>query len=127
MTDKEPLSRVAEFRPSARYTRISHTTAPQQATTPAALPPTTNQQSKEPGAVALDPKALQSALSKMTAHVQNLQRALQFSVDEESGETVVKVVDAETKEVIRQIPSEEVLAIANRLRSTAGVLLAESV
>jgi len=124
MIDKEPLSRVAEFRPSARYTRISNVTAPQ---TTAAATPATNEQSKEQGAAALDPKALQSALNKMTEHVQNLQRALQFSVDEESGETVVKVVDSETKEVIRQIPSEELLAIANRLRSTAGVLLAESV
>lgn len=123
MTDKEPLSRVAEFRPSARYAHISNVTALQGG--PAPTPST--QQSKEPNPVAPDAKALQTALDKMTAHVQNLQRALQFSVDEESGETIVKVVDTETKEVIRQIPSEELLAIANRLRSTAGVLVADSV
>ncbi len=126
MIDKEPLSRVAEFRPSARYAQISNVAGPQAS--PATAPPkTTTEQGKEQSPAALDPKALETALSKMTAHVQNLQRALQFSVDEESGETVVKVVDSETKEVIRQIPSEELLAIANRLRSTAGVLLAESV
>ncbi|MCC7122695.1 MAG: flagellar protein FlaG [Gammaproteobacteria bacterium] len=123
MTDKEPLSRVTEFRPSARYARISNV-APTQGG-PAPMP--SIQQSKESGPTAYDPQALQTALDKMTAHVQNLQRALQFSVDEESGETVVKVVDTETKEVIRQIPSEELLAIANRLRSTAGVLVADSV
>jgi flagellar protein FlaG len=125
MIDKEPLSRVAEFRPSARYARISNATTPQASA--AATTPATLEKSKEQGATALDPKTLQSALSRMTEHVQNLQRALQFSVDEESGETVVRVVDSETKELIRQIPSEELLAIANRLRSTAGVLLAESV
>lgn len=121
MIDKEPMPRIAEVKPSARYARIS------MATTPPAQPATTAEPNKEQSAQALDPKALQTALSKMTEHVQNLQRALQFSVDEASGETVVTVVDAETKEVIRQIPSEELLAIANRLRSTAGVLLAESV
>lgn len=125
MIDKEPLSRVAEFRTSVRYARIPNVTAPQAS--PATTPMATTEQSREQSSAALDPKALQTALSKMTEHVQNLQRALQFSVDEESGETVVKVVDSETKEVIRQIPSEELLAIANRLRSTAGVLLAESV
>jgi flagellar protein FlaG len=122
MIDKEPMPRIAEVKQSARYARIS------MATTPPAQPATTTAETnKEQSAQALDPKALQTALSKMTEHVQNLQRALQFSVDEASGETVVTVVDAETKEVIRQIPSEELLAIANRLRSTAGVLLAESV
>lgn len=122
MIDKEPMPRIAEVKQSARYARIS------MATTPPAQPATTTTEpNKEQSAQALDPKALQTALSKMTEHVQNLQRALQFSVDEASGETVVTVVDAETKEVIRQIPSEELLAIANRLRSTAGVLLAESV
>ena len=37
--------------------------------------------------------------------VQNTRRSLQFSVDKGSGEVVVKVVDAETDEVIRQMPS----------------------
>jgi len=125
MIDKEPLSRITEFKLSMRYARISMATAPQAIS--AATPAATEASKEQSQAAALDPKALQTALSKMTEHVQNLQRALQFSVDEESGETIVKVVDSETKEVIRQIPSEELLAIASRLRSTAGVLLAESV
>lgn len=122
MIDKEPLPRIAEIKQMGRYARIS------VATTAAAQPQAAiAEANKEQPTQALDPQTLQTALSKMTAHVQNLQRALEFSVDEESGETVVKVIDSETKELIRQIPSEELLAIANRLRSTAGVLLAESV
>lgn len=121
MIDKEPMPRIAEIKQTGRYTRIS------MVTTPTAQPKAVAESNKEQSTQALDPQALQTALSEMTAHVQNLQRALQFSVDEDSGETVVKVIDSDTKEVIRQIPSEELLAIANRLRSTAGVLLAESV
>lgn len=122
MIDKEPLPRVADVKPSAKYARISVATT--QSVNPAA---DAAEAVKDGKPAAIDAKTLQSALSNLTEHVQNLQRALEFSVDKESGETVVKVVDSETKEVIRQIPSEELLAIANRLRSTAGVLLAESV
>lgn len=40
---------------------------------------------------------------------------LQFTVDEETGESIIKVTDKATKEVIRQIPSEEMLQIAKAL------------
>ena len=122
MIDREPSPRIAELKQSAKYARISIATT--QPVNPAADAAEAAQGAKP---AAIDAKTLQNALSNLTEHVQNLQRALEFSVDKESGETVVKVVDSETKEVIRQIPSEELLAIANRLRSTAGVLLAESV
>ena len=36
---------------------------------------------------------------------------LDFTVDEKSGEHVIKVIDKATKEVLRQIPSEEALQI----------------
>jgi flagellar protein FlaG len=42
--------------------------------------------------------------------------ALSFQVDETSGRLYFKVVDANTQEVIRQVPSEEVLAMARKLR-----------
>jgi len=50
---------------------------------------------------------------------------LQFSVDNDSGKTVVKVVDAATKEVIRQIPSEELMSITRALNKLQGVLLSQ--
>lgn len=40
---------------------------------------------------------------------------LQFTVDEATGESVIKVTDKATNEVIRQIPSEEMLQIAKAL------------
>ena len=47
------------------------------------------------------------AVKKLAEHTRNLGRELQFEVDSDSGQTVVKVVDPETEEVVRQIPSEE--------------------
>lgn len=48
---------------------------------------------------------------------------LLFSIDEDTGKTIVKVVDASTDEVIRQIPSEEIISIAKALDKLQGLLL----
>ncbi len=66
-----------------------------------------------------------SAVSKISDFVQNFQRDLQFSVDQASGRTVIKVVDSETEQVIRQIPSEETLRIAERLDSPESLMFSE--
>jgi flagellar protein FlaG len=59
---------------------------------------------------------------------------LQFRVHEDSGQVQVKVVDSETKEVIREIPPEQMLNIAvqikemlNNLHDMVGVLVNELV
>lgn len=66
-------------------------------------------------------------LQKMLAEAQTLltSRAanLEFSLDDETGKTVVRVVDKETQEVIRQFPSEEMLAVARNLQRIQGFLL----
>ena len=68
---------------------------------------------------------VESAVSKISDFVQNFQRDLQFSVDKDSDRLVVKVVDSETQEVIRQIPSEEMLRIARSLDSSESLILRE--
>ena len=63
---------------------------------------------------------VEQAVSQVNEFVQNLNRDLQFTVDDDSGRTVIKVLDNETKEVIRQIPPEELLRIANYLLEAEG-------
>jgi flagellar protein FlaG len=74
-----------------------------------------------------DREALDQAVSSMNSFVQNLQRDLQFEVDLDLGQTVISVVDRSTNEVIRQIPSEEAVARAQRLQEqfedTGGLLI----
>jgi flagellar protein FlaG len=60
-------------------------------------------------------KDLDQAVDKLNDFVQNLQRDLQFSIDEKSGEMVVKVIDTASQKVIRQIPSEDALKLARSL------------
>lgn len=45
---------------------------------------------------------------------------LMFQVDDSTGTLFFKIVDSKTKEVIRQVPSEEVLAMARKLRELSG-------
>jgi flagellar protein FlaG len=66
---------------------------------------------------------IKQAVQDLNNYVQSLRRDLQFTIDDESGETVVKVTDPASGEVIRQIPSEEVLAIAHSLEKAQGLLL----
>jgi flagellar protein FlaG len=63
---------------------------------------------------------LASAVEDISSKIQSVQRNLSFSIDEESGTTVIKVIDATSDEVIRQMPSEEVLAIKQRLSRMSG-------
>ena len=66
---------------------------------------------------------ISDAVRDLNEHVQSVQRELQFSIDENSGHTVIKVLDKETKEVIRQIPGEEALRFANSLNEGADIEL----
>ena len=55
---------------------------------------------------------VQAAVAQMNEYIQSTQRDLNFSYDPDSGETVVKVLDRTTQEVIRQIPDEIFLRLA---------------
>lgn len=66
---------------------------------------------------------LQDAVTTSNNFLKTVTNAVEFSIDKDSGNTVVKVVDTATKEVIRQYPSEEMLAIAKALDNIQGLLI----
>ena len=55
---------------------------------------------------------VEAAVAQMNEFIQSTQRDLHFSYDKAAGETVVKVLDRKTQEVIRQIPDETFLKLA---------------
>ncbi len=67
-------------------------------------------------------ESLIEAMDQIEQFVQIIDRDLQFRVDEESGRTIITVVDAETDEVVRVIPSEEMQAVARALANGEGLL-----
>jgi flagellar protein FlaG len=62
-----------------------------------------------------DLEKLAEATAKVSEFVQIVQRNLKFSVDEETGLQIVTVTDSETGELVRQIPSQEIINIAKNL------------
>lgn len=68
---------------------------------------------KNPGT---DTQGLKELVGELNESTQMARHHLSFNIDEGSGRTVVKVIDTETDQVIRQIPSEHVLAIAETIR-----------
>jgi flagellar protein FlaG len=60
---------------------------------------------------------LNTAVSRLSDYVQSIRRTLDFSVDEDTGRTIITVMDAKTERVIRQIPPEEVLNMLDHIAS----------
>jgi flagellar protein FlaG len=67
--------------------------------------------------------AIQDRVVELNSYMQNLNRSLQFSIDQQSGDTIIKVIDSETDELIRQIPAEELLVLRSSLEEYRGMLL----
>ena len=65
---------------------------------------------------------VKQAVQKIQGTVDNLAHNLRFSIDEDTGKTIIKVMDVHTEEVIRQIPSEEAVEIARTLDKVQGLL-----
>lgn len=72
-------------------------------------------QESKPETSGVSPEELSAAVASINDFAQNLQRSLQFSIDEGSGRNVVTVLDKQTEEIIRQFPAEEILAFARRI------------
>jgi flagellar protein FlaG len=68
-------------------------------------------------------EALDGAVLQLNNYVQNVQRDLQFEVNNELGQTIVKVVDQKTQQVIRQIPDELALRLAEKLQQDEPLTL----
>lgn len=66
--------------------------------------------------------SLKQATDQLNQALKLMSNNLQFMIDEDTNIRVVKVVDTETEEVIRQFPSEDILAIAKALDQWQGLL-----
>lgn len=73
-----------------------------------------------------DRAALEAATQSVRDFVKPVNNSLDFSIDEDSGQVVVKIIDTATKEVIRQMPSAEMLAIARTLDSIKGLFVKQT-
>lgn len=66
-------------------------------------------------------EAVEAAVKELNDFIKPASASIQFALDEDSGRTIVKMVDTETNEVVRQFPSEEALAISKALDRLQGL------
>ncbi len=59
---------------------------------------------------------IEAAVEQLADFAQSLKRALSFSVDDVTGQTILTVTDSESDTVVRQIPSEELVQLARKLQ-----------
>lgn len=101
----------------AAYPSVSESPAAAAATQAALL---AKDGSGKTGAAQLD-----HAVDTINQFLKPVASSIQFSVDEESGRTLVKVIDTDTNTVLRQFPSKETLAMSSELSKLQGLLLRE--
>lgn len=73
------------------------------------------------------PEEVKEAVKKLNDSVKLFNSELLFTVDDETDIRVVKILDSTSKEVIRQIPSEDSIKLAKALDQLRGLLIRETV
>jgi flagellar protein FlaG len=78
-----------------------------------------------PAAPAVEIPKIESVTRQIDSYLRSINKSLQFRVDESTGQMVVSICDASTGEVIRQVPGEEALRIAQRIENQLSTMLDE--
>ncbi|MBR7798934.1 flagellar protein FlaG [Undibacterium fentianense] len=66
------------------------------------------------------------AVKSINKSLKDNAQGIEFSVDDDNGQVIVKVIDQNTKELIRQMPSEEALKIAKAMDQAIGLLIKQT-
>jgi flagellar protein FlaG len=78
-----------------------------------------------PAAPPVEIRKIESVTRQIDSFLRSINKSLQFRVDQATGEMVVTIRDDETGEVIRQVPGEDALRIAQRIEEKLSALLDE--
>jgi flagellar protein FlaG len=73
-----------------------------------------------PADAGTDAETVRRAVAESNRRLEQKASELTFEFDDAAGRVVVRLIDRNTREVLRQIPSEQVLAIARALQQQGG-------
>ncbi|MFT5850953.1 MAG: flagellar protein FlaG [Colwellia sp.] len=79
-----------------------------------------NEQVKEDNQAPLTPQQLEKVAQQLQDFVGEMNRGLEFIVDKDSGRDVIKVIDKNSGDLVKQYPSEEVLTLVTKLSDMVG-------
>lgn len=73
-----------------------------------------------------DREEVSAAVKKLNEAMPLSAQSLEFEIDEDSKEVVVKIIDQSTREVVRQMPSKEALEMAKAIDKMQGLLIRQT-
>jgi flagellar protein FlaG len=79
-----------------------------------------------PAAPPVESHRIESVTRQIDSFLRSMNKSLQFRLDESTGRMIVSICDSETGEVIRQVPGEEALRIAQDLENRLSGMLDET-
>lgn len=109
MNGRDPVEMVQNLEKISQVNQIKETEKKSSQTTKAS-----------PGLTTRDVAEILESFQDLS---QTIQTKLNFSVHEENNEIIVRVVDKETNQLVRQFPSDEMLELQDKMRDLAGFLL----
>jgi len=68
---------------------------------------------------------IKKGIEEINNQLAMMNRSIQFSVDESSRDIVVRVVDKESGEVIKELPPESILKLRERMAQLSGLMVEE--
>lgn len=77
--------------------------------------------------VSLSAEEIEGIIKELNQFIQIFNTKIAFEIDKETKKTILRIVDVETNEVIRQIPPEELLKISRRISELLGLIINEKV
>lgn len=89
------------------------------------LIPSTELLHKKPNELSISDVALQKALEKVNKALKGIETRLEYSVHKTTGDIMVKVINEETKEVVREVPPEKIIDLVVKLQELSGLIIDE--
>ncbi|HVQ13062.1 MAG TPA: flagellar protein FlaG [Vicinamibacterales bacterium] len=91
------------------------------------LPGAVKEQPKQPAKPAppIEVPKIESVTKQIDSFLRSFGRSINFRVDPGSGQMIVSVIDATTGEVIRQVPGEDALKLAQSIEASMSAMVDE--
>ena len=126
MTNEINMPLAASQRPASGAGKAREAVASEQTAKPDSRT-ATQVSAKTESKQVLSSEQIEQAVQRLNDLAQSLQRQLKFNVDDDTGRMVITVKDKKTDEIVRQIPSEEVLSLISRFQKFDRGLFEEMV
>lgn len=105
---------------SAGGRQVQNSSKPEGGNITPTRPDTVSMSTESSKATVQKPIDVKDAVEKLNKFVQSQQKYINFSIDESTQSTVIKIYKTETGELIKQFPPEEILAMAAHISQSIG-------